>query len=60
VVAEVREILWVSNSAWKFDMAIFNFKKLSKVLLGEQQQLKSSHRCATLENIGENIFLNSV
>jgi len=60
VVAEVRKRLWVSNWApWKFDMAIFHLLKLSKVLLGEQQQLKISHRCATSENIGENIiFLN--
>jgi len=37
VVEEVRERLWVSNwAAWKFDVAIFNLKKLSKLLLGEQ------------------------
>jgi hypothetical protein len=51
VVAEVREILAVSKpAAQKFDVEGFDLRKLSKLEVSEQYQIKSSKNSAALEN----------
>jgi len=51
VVAEVMEILAVSKpAAQKFDVERFDLRKLSKLEVSEQYQIKSSKSSAALEN----------
>jgi hypothetical protein len=52
VVAKVRERLAViKQTAQKFDAVIFNLKKLSKLEVRKQYQIKISNRFAALENL---------
>jgi ribosomal protein S25 len=59
VVAKLREILVVSKqAAQKFDVEIFNFRKLSELEFKKHYQIKISNRFAALENLSDTKDLN--
>ena len=59
VVAKVREILAVSEpAAQKFDVKKFDLRKLSKLEVSKQYQIKSSESSTALENLSDNEDIN--
>jgi hypothetical protein len=59
VVAKVRERLAVSKqAAQKFDMEIFNLRKLNELQARKNYQIKISNRFAALENLNESDDIN--
>jgi hypothetical protein len=54
VFAKVRERLAVSKqAALKFDVKIFNLRKLNKLYVREQYHIQVSNRLAALKNLGD-------
>jgi len=54
VVTKVRERLAVSKqSAQKFDVEIFNLRKLNELHVWEQYQIKVSNKLAALKNVSD-------
>jgi hypothetical protein len=59
LVTEVRERLCVSKrTAQKFDMGIFNLKKINEMEVRQQYQLQISNRLAVLWNLDDSMDLN--
>ena len=59
VVAKVRERLAVSKqAAQKFDMEIFNLRKLNELEARKNYQIKISNRFAALENLNDSDDIN--
>jgi hypothetical protein len=54
VIAKVRERLVVSKQeAQKFDVEIFNLRKLNELYVREQYHIKFSNKLAALENLSD-------
>jgi hypothetical protein len=59
MVAEVREKLAViKQAAQKFDVEIFNVRKLNELEVRKQYQIKISNRYAALENLSDSEDIN--
>jgi hypothetical protein len=59
VVAKVRESLAVNKkAAHNFDVKRFNLKKLNKLEVKKQYQLRISNRFAALENLNDSEDIN--
>jgi hypothetical protein len=59
VVANIKERLAVNKAtAQKFDVEIFNFRKLSELEVRKQYQIKTSNRNAALENLNDSEDIN--